>query len=185
MSVHLAGQQSRCLEIHTTGGDSPCECGYPVSPAPAVPTMPRQRARLTASRSDGSWRSPSRNMMLRTKGGSCDLCWSECGCAQHGWRESYQASPAPIIVNTDTLESVPYIVEGFEIAHHITLSLGIFRERAGDDKHQHLGDCGGGVPDPRVSDITRGSEATFQTAEGYLKQAAAYLQAAGLPGRSG
>lgn len=90
MTAHLAEQQSCCLEMHTRVGDAPCGCGYPESPAPAVPTMPRQRARLTASRSDGSWRSPSRNMMLRTKGGSCDLCWSECSCLQHGWREPYQ-----------------------------------------------------------------------------------------------
>ncbi|GAA6077474.1 disks large homolog 2 isoform X23 [Tachysurus ichikawai] len=90
MTAHLVEQQSCCLEMHTREGDTPCGCGYTVSPAPAVPNMPRQRARLTASRSDGSWRSPSRNMMLRTKGGSCDLCWSECSCAQHGWRETYQ-----------------------------------------------------------------------------------------------
>ncbi|XP_046716984.1 disks large homolog 2 isoform X25 [Silurus meridionalis] len=144
MTAHLAEQQSCCLEMHTRGGDAPLGCGYPASTAMAVPTMPRQRARLTASRSDGSWRSPSRNMMLRTKGGSCDL-WSECICAQHGWREAYEASPAPIIVNTDTLESVPY-VNGTEIEYEfeeITLergNSGLGFSIAGGTDNPHIGD---------------------------------------------
>ncbi|KAB5543561.1 hypothetical protein PHYPO_G00080640 [Pangasianodon hypophthalmus] len=144
MTAHLAEQQSCCLEMHARGGNTPCGCGYPESSAPAVPTMPRQRARLTASRSDGSWRSPSRNMMLRTKGGSCDL-WSECSCVQHGWREPYQASPAPIIVNTDTLESVPY-VNGTEIEYEfeeITLergNSGLGFSIAGGTDNPHIGD---------------------------------------------
>ncbi|KAF4081978.1 hypothetical protein AMELA_G00146490 [Ameiurus melas] len=144
MTAHLAEQQSCCLEMHARGGDAPCGCGYPALPAPAIPTMPRQRARLTASRSDGSWRSPSRNIMMRTKGGSCDL-WSECSCTQHGWRESYQASPAPIIVNTDTLESVPY-VNGTEIEYEfeeITLergNSGLGFSIAGGTDNPHIGD---------------------------------------------
>ncbi|KAM9565131.1 disks large homolog 2 isoform 22-T23 [Guaruba guarouba] len=39
--------------------------------------------------------------------GSQGQQWSECSCA-HGWSPTVQASPAPIIVNTDTLDTIPY-----------------------------------------------------------------------------
>lgn len=52
-------------------------------------TLPRQRGRLTASRSDAGWRSPSRTI-VRAKAGSCDL-WTECDC--HGWHDPYQVKP--------------------------------------------------------------------------------------------
>ncbi|TWW74264.1 Disks large -like protein 2 [Takifugu flavidus] len=59
--------------------------------------------------------SSSRLAATRAKGRSCDLWPSECGC-MHSWQEPRQASPAPIIVNTDTLESLPY-VNGTEIEY--------------------------------------------------------------------
>lgn len=67
---------------------------YPSSPCISTSTMPRQRAKLTASRSESSWRSPSRaasagGNMMRSKGGSCDLWTSDCGCPQ-SWTEPYQ-----------------------------------------------------------------------------------------------
>uniref|UniRef100_A0A8C3JU85 Discs large MAGUK scaffold protein 2 n=1 Tax=Calidris pygmaea TaxID=425635 RepID=A0A8C3JU85_9CHAR len=40
--------------------------------------------------------------------GSPGEWWSECACA-HGWSPPVQASPAPIIVNTDTLDTIPYL----------------------------------------------------------------------------
>ncbi|KAJ8399020.1 hypothetical protein AAFF_G00416870 [Aldrovandia affinis] len=52
-------------------------------------TLPRQRGRLTATRSESMWRSPSRTL-ARTKGGSCDL-WPDCDC-QQGWHDPYQGS---------------------------------------------------------------------------------------------
>ncbi|XP_062870564.1 disks large homolog 2 isoform X8 [Trichomycterus rosablanca] len=144
MTAHLAEQQNYYREMRTIGGDGLYGCGYPASPGPAVPTMPRQRTRLTTSRSESSWRSPSRSTVLRTKGRSCDL-WSECGFAPQGWREPYQASPAPIIVNTDTLESVPY-VNGTEIEYEfeeITLergNSGLGFSIAGGTDNPHIGD---------------------------------------------
>ncbi|KAG9263600.1 hypothetical protein AMEX_G23648 [Astyanax mexicanus] len=158
MTAHLNKQQSCCLEMHGgRGPDAPCACswqqdvqrgGYGChatsSPAMSMATLPRQRAKLTSSRSESSWRSPSRGAALRAKGGSCEL-WADCSCSQHGWRETYQASPAPIIVNTDTLESVPY-VNGTEIEYEfeeITLergNSGLGFSIAGGTDNPHIGD---------------------------------------------
>ncbi|XP_048093855.1 disks large homolog 2 isoform X19 [Alosa alosa] len=169
MSAYLNKQQSCCVDSegrvlgehqqhqhHRDGNQPPCSCswqqpppppphghGYGYPSSPCTSTMPRQRAKLTATRSESSWRSPSRTM-LRSKGGSCDL-WTDCGC-QHGWTEqSYQASPAPIIVNTETLESVPY-VNGTEIEYEfeeITLergNSGLGFSIAGGTDNPHIGD---------------------------------------------
>ncbi|XP_016416896.1 disks large homolog 2-like isoform X16 [Sinocyclocheilus rhinocerous] len=156
MTAYLSKQQSCCVEMHGRVGDrgegeAPCSCswqhepqhGYNYQPSPSMSTLPRQRAKLTASRSESSWRSPSRSA-LRAKGGSCDL-WRECGCHPHRWHEPYQASPAPIIVNTDTLESVPY-VNGTEIEYEfeeITLergNSGLGFSIAGGTDNPHIGD---------------------------------------------
>ncbi|XP_037994459.1 disks large homolog 2 isoform X33 [Motacilla alba alba] len=70
--------------------------------------------------------------------------WSECGCA-HGWAPPVQASPAPIIVNTDTLDTIPY-VNGTEIEYEfeeITLergNSGLGFSIAGGTDNPHIGD---------------------------------------------
>ncbi|KAM9540674.1 disks large homolog 2-like isoform 15-T15 [Salvelinus alpinus] len=133
-------------------GEVPCYCGWQQQPpqgyhygsASGGATLPRQRGRLMATRSESSWRSPGRSV-VHAKGGSCDL-WSECGCPQsQSWQDHYQASPAPIIVNTDTLESVPY-VNGTEIEYEfeeITLergNSGLGFSIAGGTDNPHVGD---------------------------------------------
>ncbi|XP_049679396.1 disks large homolog 2 isoform X18 [Accipiter gentilis] len=70
--------------------------------------------------------------------------WSECACA-HGWSPPVQASPAPIIVNTDTLDTIPY-VNGTEIEYEfeeITLergNSGLGFSIAGGTDNPHIGD---------------------------------------------
>ncbi|XP_069735890.1 disks large homolog 2 isoform X29 [Phaenicophaeus curvirostris] len=70
--------------------------------------------------------------------------WSECTCA-HGWSPPVQASPAPIIVNTDTLDTIPY-VNGTEIEYEfeeITLergNSGLGFSIAGGTDNPHIGD---------------------------------------------
>lgn len=101
MTAYLSKQQSCCVEMHGRvgdrgGGEAPCSCSwqhgynYQPSPSPSMSTLPRQRAKLTASRSESSWRSPSR-AALRAKGGSCDL-WNDCACHPHSWHEPYQVT---------------------------------------------------------------------------------------------
>ncbi|XP_068457173.1 disks large homolog 2 isoform X8 [Clinocottus analis] len=91
-----------------------------------------------------SSRSPGRLASARAKAGSYDLWPPECGCVQ-SWQEPHQASPAPIIVNTDTLESVPY-VNGTEIEYEfeeITLergNSGLGFSIAGGTDNPHIGD---------------------------------------------
>ncbi|XP_005516222.1 PREDICTED: disks large homolog 2 isoform X2 [Pseudopodoces humilis] len=76
--------------------------------------------------------------------GSPGQWWSECGCA-HGWGHPVQASPAPIIVNTDTLDTIPY-VNGTEIEYEfeeITLergNSGLGFSIAGGTDNPHIGD---------------------------------------------
>ncbi|XP_068037727.1 disks large homolog 2 isoform X29 [Anomalospiza imberbis] len=76
--------------------------------------------------------------------GSQGQWWSECGCA-HGWPPPVQASPAPIIVNTDTLDTIPY-VNGTEIEYEfeeITLergNSGLGFSIAGGTDNPHIGD---------------------------------------------
>ncbi|XP_075583809.1 disks large homolog 2 isoform X4 [Pelecanus crispus] len=70
--------------------------------------------------------------------------WSECACAR-GWSPPVQASPAPIIVNTDTLDTIPY-VNGTEIEYEfeeITLergNSGLGFSIAGGTDNPHIGD---------------------------------------------
>ncbi|XP_037233244.1 disks large homolog 2 isoform X14 [Falco biarmicus] len=76
--------------------------------------------------------------------GSPGEWWSECACA-HGWSPPVQASPAPIIVNTDTLDTIPY-VNGTEIEYEfeeITLergNSGLGFSIAGGTDNPHIGD---------------------------------------------
>ncbi|XP_074003695.1 disks large homolog 2 isoform X5 [Numenius arquata] len=79
-----------------------------------------------------------------TPQGSPGEWWSECACA-HGWSPPVQASPAPIIVNTDTLDTIPY-VNGTEIEYEfeeITLergNSGLGFSIAGGTDNPHIGD---------------------------------------------
>ncbi|XP_061199354.1 disks large homolog 2 isoform X32 [Neopsephotus bourkii] len=76
--------------------------------------------------------------------GSQGQRWSECSCT-HGWSPPVQASPAPIIVNTDTLDTIPY-VNGTEIEYEfeeITLergNSGLGFSIAGGTDNPHIGD---------------------------------------------
>ncbi|XP_054238872.1 disks large homolog 2 isoform X2 [Indicator indicator] len=76
--------------------------------------------------------------------GSPGEWWSQCACA-HGWAPPVQASPAPIIVNTDTLDTIPY-VNGTEIEYEfeeITLergNSGLGFSIAGGTDNPHIGD---------------------------------------------
>ncbi|XP_074839659.1 disks large homolog 2 isoform X5 [Carettochelys insculpta] len=69
---------------------------------------------------------------------------SECSCP-HTWCNAVQASPAPIIVNTDTLDTIPY-VNGTEIEYEfeeITLergNSGLGFSIAGGTDNPHIGD---------------------------------------------
>ncbi|CAB1448983.1 unnamed protein product [Pleuronectes platessa] len=122
----------------------PCQ-RYHYGSIPGGATLPRKGGRMVAWHLDSmSSRSPSRLAAVRAKGGSCNLWPSECGCVQ-SWQEPYQASPAPIIVNTDTLDSVPY-VNGTEIEYEfeeITLergNSGLGFSIAGGTDNPHVGD---------------------------------------------
>ncbi|XP_076969525.1 disks large homolog 2 isoform X5 [Tamandua tetradactyla] len=71
-------------------------------------------------------------------------CGEHCACP-HGWFSPVQASPAPIIVNTDTLDTIPY-VNGTEIEYEfeeITLergNSGLGFSIAGGTDNPHIGD---------------------------------------------
>ncbi|KAM5222936.1 disks large homolog 2 isoform 17-T17 [Hipposideros larvatus] len=71
-------------------------------------------------------------------------CGEHCACP-HGWFSPAQASPAPIIVNTDTLDTIPY-VNGTEIEYEfeeITLergNSGLGFSIAGGTDNPHIGD---------------------------------------------
>ncbi|KAM5245822.1 disks large homolog 2 isoform 5-T5 [Ctenodactylus gundi] len=71
-------------------------------------------------------------------------CGEQCACPQ-GWFSPAQASPAPIIVNTDTLDTIPY-VNGTEIEYEfeeITLergNSGLGFSIAGGTDNPHIGD---------------------------------------------
>ncbi|XP_028823364.1 disks large homolog 2-like [Denticeps clupeoides] len=115
------------------------------APAVAVHVHPAPAARQADDVSLGELveEPRPRRRALAARGASCDL-WAECDC-QHGWQDPYQASPAPIIVNTDTLESVPY-VNGTEIEYEfeeITLergNSGLGFSIAGGTDNPHIGD---------------------------------------------
>ncbi|XP_054669776.1 disks large homolog 2 isoform X22 [Grus americana] len=79
----------------------------------------------------------------KPQGSAGEWC-SECACA-HGCAPPVQASPAPIIVNTDTLDTIPY-VNGTEIEYEfeeITLergNSGLGFSIAGGTDNPHIGD---------------------------------------------
>uniref|UniRef100_A0A3P8WYG8 Discs, large homolog 2 (Drosophila) n=1 Tax=Cynoglossus semilaevis TaxID=244447 RepID=A0A3P8WYG8_CYNSE len=164
MTLYLSKQQSCFADLDERGecGEVPCSLSwqlqqpstqrqhrpcqrYYYGSVPGGATLPRKGGRMAPCHLEGmSSRSQSHLAAVRMKGGSCDLWPSECGCSQ-SWQEPYQASPAPIIVNTDTLESVPY-VNGTEIEYEfeeITLergNSGLGFSIAGGTDNPHIGD---------------------------------------------
>ncbi|XP_031167003.1 disks large homolog 2 isoform X38 [Sander lucioperca] len=164
MTAYLSKQQSCYADLDGRGGcgEVPCSFSwhhqhpnshqqqhscqrYHYRSVPGGATLPRRVGRMATWHLDSaSSRSPSRLAAVRAKGGSCDLWPPECSCSQ-SWQEPYQASPAPIIVNTDTLESAPY-VNGTEIEYEfeeITLergNSGLGFSIAGGTDNPHIGD---------------------------------------------
>ncbi|KAG7471330.1 hypothetical protein MATL_G00123430 [Megalops atlanticus] len=112
MTAYLNKQPSCCRDAESRSmelalGEGPCACmwrhaphaphayGYAshTLPSSSGATLPRQRSRLTTSRSEGTWRSPGR-AAPRARGGSCDW-WSDCGCNHGAWQDPYQVNRAP------------------------------------------------------------------------------------------
>ncbi|XP_045673789.1 disks large homolog 2 isoform X3 [Phyllostomus hastatus] len=129
--------------------DAHCACGWQRSPqglgynsqtmpssGPAGP--PPNRTKLVTLW-DSMRKSPHK---MSTKGKG--TCGEHCACPQ-GWFSPAQASPAPIIVNTDTLDTIPY-VNGTEIEYEfeeITLergNSGLGFSIAGGTDNPHIGD---------------------------------------------
>ncbi|KAM5315961.1 disks large homolog 2 isoform 7-T7 [Glossophaga mutica] len=129
--------------------DAHCACGWQRSPqglgynsqtmpssGPAGP--PPNRTKLVTLW-DSMRKSPHKTS---TKGKG--TCGEHCACPQ-GWFSPAQASPAPIIVNTDTLDTIPY-VNGTEIEYEfeeITLergNSGLGFSIAGGTDNPHIGD---------------------------------------------
>ncbi|KAF3841557.1 hypothetical protein F7725_007419 [Dissostichus mawsoni] len=156
MTAYLSKQHSCSVDLDGGGecGEGPCSFSwhhqhphhrYHQRSVPGGATLSRSGGRMVNWHLDGSpSRSPSHLAVVKAKGGGCDLAPHQCGCVQ-SWQEPYQASPAPIIVNTDTLESAPY-VNGTEIEYEfeeITLergNSGLGFSIAGGTDNPHIGD---------------------------------------------
>ncbi|XP_073735915.1 disks large homolog 2 isoform X9 [Callorhinus ursinus] len=129
--------------------DAHCACGWQRSPQGLgynSQTMPSSGPGGPASNRtklvtlwDSVRKSPHKT---GTKGKG--TCGERCACP-HGWFSPTQASPAPIIVNTDTLDTIPY-VNGTEIEYEfeeITLergNSGLGFSIAGGTDNPHIGD---------------------------------------------
>ncbi|KAM4847221.1 disks large homolog 2 isoform X19 [Marmota monax] len=129
--------------------DAHCACGWQRSPQGlgySSQTMPSSGTGGPASNRtklvtlwDSVRKSPHKTS---TKGKG--TCGQHCTCP-HGWFSPAQASPAPIIVNTDTLDTIPY-VNGTEIEYEfeeITLergNSGLGFSIAGGTDNPHIGD---------------------------------------------
>ncbi|XP_070313297.1 disks large homolog 2 isoform X18 [Odocoileus virginianus] len=129
--------------------EAPCACGWQRSSQGlgyTSQTMPPSGAGGPASSRtrlvtlwDSVRKSPRKTS---TKGRGA--CGERCACP-HGWISPAQASPAPIIVNTDTLDTIPY-VNGTEIEYEfeeITLergNSGLGFSIAGGTDNPHIGD---------------------------------------------
>ncbi|XP_042542432.1 disks large homolog 2 isoform X20 [Dipodomys merriami] len=129
--------------------DGPCACGSQRTPQGlgySSQTMPSSGSGGPASNRtklvtlwDSVRKSPHKTS-VKGKG----TCGDHCTCPQ-GWFSPAQASPAPIIVNTDTLDTIPY-VNGTEIEYEfeeITLergNSGLGFSIAGGTDNPHIGD---------------------------------------------
>ncbi|XP_075404799.1 disks large homolog 2 isoform X4 [Tenrec ecaudatus] len=129
--------------------DAHCACGWQRHPqglgynAQTVPSAgpggPAPNRTKLVTLWDSVRKSPHKTS---TKGKG--TCGERCACP-HGWLSRAQASPAPIIVNTDTLDTIPY-VNGTEIEYEfeeITLergNSGLGFSIAGGTDNPHIGD---------------------------------------------
>nr|XP_045001515.1 disks large homolog 2 isoform X13 [Jaculus jaculus] len=129
--------------------DAHCACGWQRNPQGlgySSQTMPSSGSGGPASNRtklvtlwDNVRKSPHKTS-TKGKGSSGE----RCACPQ-GWFNPAQASPAPIIVNTDTLDTIPY-VNGTEIEYEfeeITLergNSGLGFSIAGGTDNPHIGD---------------------------------------------
>ncbi|XP_036751323.1 disks large homolog 2 isoform X10 [Manis pentadactyla] len=129
--------------------DAHCACGWQRSPQglgytsqtmpSAGPGDPAPSRPKLVTLWDSVRKSPHKT---NTKGKG--TCGERCACP-HGWFSAAQASPAPIIVNTDTLDTIPY-VNGTEIEYEfeeITLergNSGLGFSIAGGTDNPHIGD---------------------------------------------
>uniref|UniRef100_A0A8D0RUC3 PDZ domain-containing protein n=2 Tax=Sus scrofa TaxID=9823 RepID=A0A8D0RUC3_PIG len=129
--------------------DAHCACGWQRSPQglgynsqtlpPSGPGGPASHRTRLVTLWDNVRKSPHKT---GTKGKG--TCGERCACP-HGWFSPAQASPAPIIVNTDTLDTIPY-VNGTEIEYEfeeITLergNSGLGFSIAGGTDNPHIGD---------------------------------------------
>ncbi|XP_044609705.1 disks large homolog 2 isoform X18 [Equus asinus] len=129
--------------------DAHCACGWQRSPQGlgySSQTMPSSGPGGPASNRtklvtlwDSVRKSPH-----KTSSKGKGTCGERCACP-HGWFSPAQASPAPIIVNTDTLDTIPY-VNGTEIEYEfeeITLergNSGLGFSIAGGTDNPHIGD---------------------------------------------
>ncbi|XP_037745018.1 disks large homolog 2 isoform X10 [Chelonia mydas] len=161
MNAYLTKQHSCCRgsdgmdagrSLPSLMRDAHCACGWQQNPQGLCynsQTVPSSGpVGLTQNRSkcitlwDSVRKSPHKTL-AKTKGTTGEW-WSECTCP-HGWCNPVQASPAPIIVNTDTLDTIPY-VNGTEIEYEfeeITLergNSGLGFSIAGGTDNPHIGD---------------------------------------------
>ncbi|XP_030414374.1 disks large homolog 2 isoform X8 [Gopherus evgoodei] len=161
MNAYLTKQHSCCRgsdgmdagrSLPSLMRDAHCACGWQQNPQGLYynsQTVPSSGpVGLTPNRSkcitlwDSVRKSPHKTL-AKTKGTTGEW-WSECTCP-HGWCNPVQASPAPIIVNTDTLDTIPY-VNGTEIEYEfeeITLergNSGLGFSIAGGTDNPHIGD---------------------------------------------
>ncbi|XP_058519659.1 disks large homolog 2 isoform X3 [Ochotona princeps] len=129
--------------------DAHCACGWQRNPQGlgySSQTLPSSGSGGPASNRtklvtlwDSVRKSPHKTS-TKSKG----TCGEHCACP-HGWFSPAQASPAPIIVNTDTLDTIPY-VNGTEIEYEfeeITLergNSGLGFSIAGGTDNPHIGD---------------------------------------------
>uniref|UniRef100_F1MNQ1 Discs large MAGUK scaffold protein 2 n=1 Tax=Bos taurus TaxID=9913 RepID=F1MNQ1_BOVIN len=157
MNAHLTKQHS-CprgsggtdagRSVPTLIRDAHCACGWQRSPQGlgyTSQTMPPSGAGGPASnRTKWTLWDSVRKSPRKTSTKGRGACGERCACP-HGWISPAQASPAPIIVNTDTLDTIPY-VNGTEIEYEfeeITLergNSGLGFSIAGGTDNPHIGD---------------------------------------------
>nr|XP_028581815.1 disks large homolog 2 isoform X10 [Podarcis muralis] len=165
MNAYLPRQHSCCRGsegadlargVPTLPREAHCPCGWrqnsqggccrpqalPLSASgPHGPTLTQPRTKCSTSW-DNVQKSPPKTL-AKAKGAGGEW-WTDCTCP-HSWYHPLQASPAPIIVNTDTLDTIPY-VNGTEIEYEfeeITLergNSGLGFSIAGGTDNPHIGD---------------------------------------------
>ncbi|XP_048349225.1 disks large homolog 2-like [Sphaerodactylus townsendi] len=165
MTAYLPRQHSCCRGsdgMEPTRGmpilprDSHCSCGWQQSSqgrcynpqvlpttasGPPGPTLSQPKTKRSASWEKGPKSPPKPLTKAKMAAGEW---WLDCTCP-HSWYRPVQASPAPIIVNTDTLDTIPY-VNGTEIEYEfeeITLergNSGLGFSIAGGTDNPHIGD---------------------------------------------